>query len=90
MFRFHLQLMLNLKDSQPQVHEKLAQQGVHVIRRSERYWAGLWPDLIIEQVLMKSLKSRGGLTHGTGLAESVITLLVNSQHISPLIYSAMA
>ena len=88
--RFHLQLMLNLKGSHPQVHEKLAQQGVHVIRRSERYWAGLWPDLIIEQVLMKSLKSRGGLTHGTGLTESVITLLVNSQHVSSLIYSAMA
>ena len=56
--------MLNLKDNHPQVHEKFAQQGADVIRRSERYWAGLWPDLIIEQVLIKSLKSRGGLTLG--------------------------
>ena len=55
--RLHLQLMLNLKDNDPQVHEKFP-QGVHVIR-SERYWAGLWHDLIIEQVLMKSLQSHG-------------------------------
>ena len=34
--RLHLQLMLNLKDSHPQVHETFAQQGAHVIRRSER------------------------------------------------------
>ena len=56
--RLHLQLMLNLKDSHPQVHEKFPQQGAHVIR-SERYWPGLWHDLIIEQVLMKSLQSHG-------------------------------
>ena len=56
--RLHLQLMLSLRDSHPQVYEKLAQQGAHVIRRSERYWASLSSDLIIEQVLMKPLKSR--------------------------------
>ena len=38
--RLYLQLMLNLKDSHPQVHEKFAQQGAHVIRKRERYWAG--------------------------------------------------
>ena len=87
--RRHLQLMLKLKDSHPQVHEKFAQQGAHVTRRSERYWTGLWPDLIIEQVLMKSLKSCGGLTHRRGLTESVRPLWINSQHLSSLIYSAM-
>ena len=65
--RLHLQLMSSLRDSHPQVYEKLAQQGAHVIIRSERYWASLSSNLIIEQVLMKSLKSRemgvGGLTH---------------------------
>ena len=38
---------------------------------------------------MKSLKNRGGLTHGRGLTESVRTLWVNSQHVSSLIYSAL-
>ena len=38
--------------------------GSHSVRRSDRYWADLSTDLAIEQVLMHSLKSRGGLTHG--------------------------
>ena len=87
--RLHLKFMLHLKDSHPQVHEKFAQQGAHVKTKSERYWAGLWPDLIIEQVMMKSVKSRGGLTHGRWLTESAKTLWVNSQNVSSLIYSAM-
>ena len=90
--RLHLQLMLSLRDSHPQVYEKLAQQGAHVIRRSERYWASLSSDLTNEQVLMKSLKSRergGGLTHGRRLTESVRTLLVNSQPVCSLICSTM-
>ena len=64
--RLHLQLMLSLRDSHPQVYEKLAQQGAHVIRRSERYWASLSSNLIIEQVLMKSLKSRERGGEGVG------------------------
>jgi len=41
--------------------------GLHVIRRSDHNWAWLSTDLIIEQVLMKSVKSTGGLTRGTGM-----------------------
>ena len=41
--------------------------GFHVVRRTEgRVWAGLSPDLVIEQTLMRSLKSAGGLKRGTG------------------------
>ena len=29
-----------------------------------------WSDLIIEQVMMRSIKSRGGLTRGRGFTES--------------------
>ena len=39
------------------------------MRRSERYWAGLSTDLIIEQVLMRSVKTSGGLTRGKGMTE---------------------
>ena len=35
----------------------------------DRYWAGLSQDLVIEQVLMRSLKTSGGLTRGTGFGE---------------------
>ncbi|KAG1677778.1 Polycystic kidney disease protein 1-like 2 [Nymphon striatum] len=36
--------------------------GLFVIRRSDRLWAGLPSDLVIEQVLMRFLKTNGGLT----------------------------
>jgi len=40
------------------------------VRRSDRYWAGLSTDLLIEQVLMRSVKTTGGLTRGRGMSES--------------------
>ena len=43
--------------------------GVHVVRRSNRLCAGLSTDLVIEQVLMRSLKASGGLTRGRGMTE---------------------
>jgi hypothetical protein len=45
-------------------------QGHHVVRRSNRYWAGLSTDLAIEQLLMRSVKTAGGLTGGRGMYES--------------------
>ena len=45
--------------------------GFHSIRRFNRYWAGLSLDLVIEQTMMRSIKSRGGLTRGRGMHESV-------------------
>ena len=43
--------------------------GLHVIRRSDRHWAGPSSDLVIEQVLMRSMKTSGGLTRGRGMTE---------------------
>ncbi|CAG2201575.1 unnamed protein product [Mytilus edulis] len=39
------------------------------MRRSERYWAGLSSDLMIEQVLMRRVKTAGGLTRGRGMGD---------------------
>jgi hypothetical protein len=41
----------------------------YVIRHSDRYWAGLSTDLTIEQTLMRSLNSTGGMTRGNGMTE---------------------
>ena len=42
-------------------------EGFFFVRRSNKYWAALPPDLVIEQVLMASLKNcKSGLTHGRG------------------------
>ncbi|WAR19746.1 hypothetical protein MAR_001584 [Mya arenaria] len=62
----YLNKMLDLPTTHPQVYRK----GMHVIRRSDRYWAGLSTDLIIEQMLMRSVKTVGGLTRGSGMDEA--------------------
>ena len=72
--------MLQLETEYPWVYSNFSNHGHHTVRRSDRYWAGLWTDLIIEQVLMRSLKSRGGLTRGCGVTESVRLLWVMSMH----------
>ena len=64
----YLQHMSHLQDDHPEVYQHF-QDGLHVIRRSDRYWAGLSSDLVIEQVLMRSLKTNGGLTRGQGMTE---------------------
>ena len=64
----YLQTMLELPETHPDIHSSFL-NGLHVIRMSERYWAGLSTNLIIEQVLMRSTKTNGGLTRGRGLTE---------------------
>ena len=64
----YLQTMLELLRSHPDLYQKF-EAGFHVLRRSDRYWAGLSTYLIIEQVLMRSVKTHGGLTRGRGMTE---------------------
>ena len=64
----YLQRMSHLEIDHPEVYQHF-QNGLHVIRRSERYWAGLSTDLVIEQVLMRNMKTSGGLTRGRGMTE---------------------
>ena len=52
----YLQTLCQLRDNNPRVYEAF-KKGHHVIRRSDRYWAGLSTDLVIEQVLMRSVKT---------------------------------
>ena len=60
--------MVKLQQLHPKVYAHFL-QGYHVIRRSNRFWAGLPLDLAIEQILMKSVKTTGGLTQGRGISE---------------------
>ena len=66
--RLYLQSMSSLEADHPDVYRKF-EAGFHVVRRSNRLWAGLSTDLVIEQVLMRSLKTSGGLTRGRGMTE---------------------
>ena len=60
--RLYLQLMLDLPKDHPWLYNCFQEQGFQVVRRSNCFWAGLWTDLTIEQVMMRSIKSRGRLT----------------------------
>ena len=54
--------------------------GYWTIRRSNRFWSENFTDQTIEQVLMRMLKSRGGLAHGGSVTASTQAKLV---HIIP-------
>ena len=87
--RLYLQQMLQLETTHPWVYDKFANHGYHTVRRSDRFWAGLWTDIIIEQVMMRSLKSRGGLSGGRGTTESVRNQWVHSMHRCASVHNAM-
>ena len=55
--------MQDLKMSNPIVYQHFL-DGFHVVRRTDRDWAGLSTDFVIEQELMRNLKTSGGLTRG--------------------------
>lgn len=50
----YLNKMEKLQDTHPHVYSKFV-DGLFVLRRSENYWAGIYNDLYIEQVLMKNV-----------------------------------
>ena len=73
----------NMTDNNPEVY-KIFSEGNLVIRRSDRNWAGLAPDVVIEQVLMRSFKSNDGLTRGTGFKETQRPIWLLSMCISSI------
>ena len=87
--RIYLQQMLELPQKHPWLFKKFSRDGLFVSRRSDRYWAGLWPDLTIEQIMMRSLKSTGGLTRGSGFSESVRIMWIYSMHASGSYHEAL-
>ena len=64
----YLQAMDELEHSNPKVYE-IFFNGFHFVHRAEFNWSGLPSDLVIEQELMRSLKSTRGMTHGQGMDE---------------------
>ena len=68
--RFYLQQMCELETSHPDVYHVFSNSGFHAVRRNDRIWSGLWSDLVIEQFMMRAIKTSGGLTRGRGMNES--------------------
>ena len=69
----YLQEMLNLANIMaPNEYDMFTSRGFFTVRRSDKYWCGIWTDMTIEQVLMRSLKTSGGLTCERGISLSTI------------------
>ena len=82
-------LMIQLPSDYLWLYQCFIEKGYHTICRSSRFWAGLWTDLTIEKVMMRSIKSRGGLTSGSGLTESVRLQWVYSMRKCAAIHRSM-
>ena len=67
--RLYLQFMSSLETDHPDVYREF-EAGFHVVQRTNRLWAGLSTELVIEQVLMRSLKTSGSLMRGCGMTET--------------------
>ena len=86
----YLQEMLNLANSMaPDEYDMFTSRGFFTVRRSDKYWCGIWTDMTIEQVLMRSLKTSGGLTRGRGISPSTIAKWVNSMPAASRVIDAM-
>ena len=77
-----------LQESQSWFYQQFL-DGNHAVTRNNQYWSGLWSDLVIEQTLMSSIKSWGGLTRGWGIGESIQHMWVLSLKRCAAIHQAM-
>ncbi|KAG1689105.1 hypothetical protein GQR58_007844 [Nymphon striatum] len=84
----HIQDMLQLEDSIPDIYNAFM-SGLYVVRRSDRFWASLPTDLVIEQSLMRTVKTTGGLTRGRGMEESQRTRWLLAQPACAEVNEAM-
>ena len=87
--RLYLQWMLEQPLKHPWLYKKFSEHGFHSICRSDRYWAGLSTDLIIGQVMMRSIKTRGGLTRGRGFTHAVRVMWVYAMHSCAQVHDVM-
>lgn len=87
--RLYLQQMSDLPNTSPWLYQQFSAGHFHSVRRSDRFWAGLSTDLVIEQTMMRAIKSRGGLTHGRGMSESVRLQWVSSMHKFGMVQCAL-
>ena len=79
----------DLPETHPWLYDQFSNNKFHSVQRSGHSWTGIWTDLAIEQVLMRSLKSCGGLTRGRRFPESVWRNWVCTMHQCAAIHNSM-
>lgn len=75
--QLYLQEMQRLEGLMPdEDFDNFTAQGYFTIRRTNKFWSGVWSDMTIEQVLMKSMKVQGGLVTGRGITEATLVQFI--------------
>lgn len=75
----YLQDLKKLKLEMSSVEYALfADQGYFTVRRSDRCWSGVWTDMIVEQVIMRTLKIDGGVTGVGRMKDTVLSKFVRN------------
>lgn len=75
----YLQAMEDLEEKMPlEDWEKFVGDGYFTIRRTSKFWSGVWSDMTIEQVLMRAMKTTGGLTRGRRITDSTLAQWVGA------------
>lgn len=78
-FHLYLQDTQELKSKLKNLdYERFVTKEYFTFRRYDKFWSGIWSDMTIEQTLMRSMKSSGGLTQGRGITECTMTKWIKS------------
>ncbi|CAH0555189.1 unnamed protein product [Brassicogethes aeneus] len=81
----YLQDHMKLEDTMDEVTFENFKNGFFTIKRTEKFNSGTWTDMVIEQSLMKSMKSEGGLSRGRSTQESVLCKWVYAMYATNII-----
>lgn len=81
----YLQDMLKLEENMDEQTFKNFKNGFFTVKRTEKFNSGTWTDMVIEQSLMKSMKTDGGLSRGRSTQESVLCKWVYTMYATNII-----
>lgn len=85
----YLQDMRALPTAHPSHYQEFAHSSYFTVARSDSPGSGNWSDMTIEQVLMRAMKTHGGLTSGRGITDSVLAKWIGGASVSIIICSAL-
>ncbi|CAG9782212.1 unnamed protein product [Diatraea saccharalis] len=64
--------MIKLEETMDEQTFENFKNGFFTVKRTEKFNSGTWPDMVIEQSLMKSMKTEGGVSRGRSTQKSVL------------------
>lgn len=85
----YVQEMIELKSRLTSEEYKKFPENYFTIRRKTSHWSGVWTDMCIEQTLMRSMKTVGGLSRGRGITDETILNWIISTPVCTFVTAAV-